>query len=234
MAKNILFVMNSTENKKVFRNEKGLLGEVSFSLPQCQGKVRKSSTRRITGFYSMLRVQTLRDAKSRLQKLAERRQDAESFHPFAVSVVCAISYQDDRYLSVIRDRSEKRTNEPEVVFRRSDIWDIKSGFPVLWEDLFIQKPPKAAKILSLIHEMCKSQGDEGIEGTIHKLRLHFDREQYYLTPDSIVFYFQPGTLAPPDRGCLLFPISFGTLGIRLASCPNATRPRLRRLQFLPD
>ena len=98
----------------------------------------------------------------------------------------------------------------------ADHFDLTTGEVLTFDDLFTD--PDAAASIALQEALRQAaQGDAN--GTTYDTALAeslFNRENFYLTADAVVFFYQPQDLAPNAAGAPTFPVDRSLFGDLLA------------------
>ena len=102
--------------------------------------------------------------------------------------------------------------------RSCDTWDLKTGYPLVLCDFFPTEGIPKKELIVFAREKATERINQGI--AFHKdyrraLRRYFSSRRFYLTPQGLVFYYQPGCAAPISLGPLTFFMPYGKQGPRL-------------------
>jgi len=103
-----------------------------------------------------------------------------------------------------------------TVTRRGDTWNLVTGYPLPLSAFFPKHFPirktllHAAETELLRREACGLARCH--ERWRQELRRTFNRENFYLTPDGLCFFWQMGTAAAAAEGIPTFRIPFGEAG----------------------
>lgn len=148
--------------------------------------------------------------------LAEGDYDVQTalgydFIPYAMEAYYSVTYQSDALISVRRTYYSNLGTAYPATFQFSEQFDAATGAVLPFADFF--SDPAAAKVLILDAIRTQiGQREDAAGFDLTKVETAFREEYFYLTPDSVVFYFQPDDLAPHAAGVPEFPIPRTDLG----------------------
>lgn len=118
-----------------------------------------------------------------------------------------VTYHDSHFLSLYTQSREAIAHQ-KLTMRRSDTWDLTTGYPVPLSDLFAPRSAWKRQLLKLIEDEIRRQETAGIaQYAPHwkkKLRQSFNPQNYYLTADGLAFFFPMYTIAPSVEGIPVF------------------------------
>lgn len=104
------------------------------------------------------------------------------------------------------------------VLRRGDTWDLRTGYPIPLSDFFPHRTPVRKLLLQTAAEEIARQEAAGIARYHDKwrqeLRRSCNRENFYVTPEGIRFFWQMYAVAPAAEGIPTFTLPFGEAGCR--------------------
>ncbi len=185
----------------------GGLVRLSLSVPVfATGSAR--ADRRINAFYGRCARTLRRYAETRLLRMARDAESALSgsrraFRPYEVTMTFGGVYISDEYISLYRDVSYSFGGNDLARVRCGDTWDAKTGWPVGLREFF----PKGARIGKLLAENALHEcASLGLYGGISekRLRRNLDRRLFFLFDGAIRYFFAPGSIAPVEKGVIVF------------------------------
>ena len=100
------------------------------------------------------------------------------------------------------------------VLRRGDTWDLCSGYPIPLSACFPRRSPIRKTLLSAAAEAIRRRPGPWRENWQLPLRRNFNRENFFLTPEGLRFFWQMYALAPAELGCPTFLLPYGEGGCR--------------------
>jgi hypothetical protein len=131
---------------------------------------------------------------------------------FRAELTYQITFQDSHFLSLYT-QSKESDGEHIWQARRSDTWDLSTGYPVPLSDFFPSRSPWKRQILEQVAEAIQTQEATGTaQYHAHRrqeLRRHFNPRNYYLTPEGLMVFFPMYAIAPPFEGIPAFSVSSG-------------------------
>lgn len=102
--------------------------------------------------------------------------------------------------------------------RRGDTWSLVSGYPIPLSAFFPRRFPVRRTLLQYAGEEIQRQQEAGIsryhDAWRQELRRSFNRENFYITPEGLRFFWQMNAVAPPIEGFPTFSLSFSEDGCR--------------------
>jgi hypothetical protein len=102
--------------------------------------------------------------------------------------------------------------------RRGDTWDLAVGYPIPISACFPKRFPVRKTLLTAADDEINRQERAGVsryhEDWRRALRRHFSRENFYLTPDGLHFFWQMYAIAPAAEGVPDFTLPFCADGCR--------------------
>lgn len=125
---------------------------------------------------------------------------------------CTVTCTHDRFLSLYLDCTEWAGTARAVTLRRSDTWDLATGWPVSARDCFPRGVPIRRRCLSTAREVCARQAAEGLcvyaDNLSMRLRRHLNLRNFYLSEEGFHFYYQMYAIAPAIEGIPTFLLPF--------------------------
>ena len=127
-----------------------------------------------------------------------------------------ITHQTDRMVSILRTHYGHTGGTYPTLLYMADHFDLTTGEVLTFDDFFTD--PDAAASIAL-KEVLRQAAQGDANGTTYDAALTeslFDRENFYLTADAVVFFYQPQDLAPNAAGAPTFPVDRSLFGDLLA------------------
>lgn len=173
--------------------------------------------RRIQRYYQLLCRSYLHYCETMLLPQAETEYRAAlaastPLPSFRAELNYHITYHEDHFLSLYT-QSREMMGRQTLVTRRADTWDLTSGYPVPLSDFFPPRSSWKRQLLKLASEEIQRQEQAGIsryhETWSKELRRRFNSQNYYLTPEGLVFFFPMYAIAPAAEGIPTFVFPYG-------------------------
>ena len=127
-----------------------------------------------------------------------------------------ITHQTDRMVSILRTHYGHTGGTYPTLLYMADHFDLTTGEVLTFDDFFTD--PDAAAAIAL-EEVLRQAAQGDANGTTYDAALAeslFKRENFYLTADAVVFFYQPQDLAPNAAGAPTFPVDRSLFGDLLA------------------
>ncbi len=139
-------------------------------------------------------------------------QSGDLFMPYEAQMLYRITYNESCTVSLTFDDYQYTGGAHGSTYRTSDTWNLSKGTRMTLSDFFPEGTDYEAyiykKIDAQVAEMIAA-GDDIFFGEPEKLvRDNFDAEQFYLTREGIVIYYQLYSIAPYASGIVEFMIPF--------------------------
>ena len=187
------------------------------SLPQPVGKPSRD-LRRIQRFYQHQANCYLRYCQRFLLPLAEEahRTALASSAPlplYTASLRYEVTCNEGGIWSLYTE-SRELCGSALSVLRRGDTWDLCSGYPIPLSACFPRRSPIRKTLLSAAAEAIRRRPGPWRENWQLPLRRNFNRENFFLTPEGLHFFWQMYALAPAELGCPTFLLPYGEGGCR--------------------
>ena len=119
--------------------------------------------------------------------------------------------------SLFTDTRETVGGQTELL-RRGDTWDLSSGYPLPLSAFFPQRFPARKALISCAETEILRQEQAGLaryhDAWRRELRRRFNRENFYLCPDGLRFFWQMYAIAPAAEGIPTFFLPFSAEGCR--------------------
>lgn len=133
-----------------------------------------------------------------------------------------ITYNQNCYLSLYFDQYEYAGGAHGLTVRYSDTWDLKKSKRIDLADLF---PPNTNYKSDIIREInnrieLEMEGDNKMYFDEYQrlVRENFKANQFYLSKEGVVIYFQQYDIAPYASGIPTFVLPYGPGGAMLPRC----------------
>lgn len=193
----------------------------SLSVPRPAGRTGRTA-RRIDRFYQLQCRTYLRYCEKLLfPKVAAEYQQALAGSAPLPHDIAVMSYQvtcsEHGIWSLYTDIRETIGGHTEVL-RRGDSWNLHTGYPMPLSAFFPKRFPIRKKLLACAeNEICR-QEKAGLacyhDNYRQELRKHFNRENFYVQPDCLRFFWQMYAVAPSAEGIPVFAMPFSEDGCR--------------------
>lgn len=178
---------------------------------------RKSRTaRRIDRFYQLQGRAYLRYCEGWLfpKAAAEYRQalaGSAVLPHYTAALIYRVTCSERGVWSVFTDAREEIGGRRSIL-RRGDTWDLCAGYPMPLSAFFPKRYPIRKKLLQTAEVEIRRQESAGIsryhEKWRQELRRSFNRENFYVTPDGLRFFWQMYAVAPAVEGIPTFSLPF--------------------------
>lgn len=202
----------------------------TVSLPRptdCSGR----AARRIDRFYQLQARSYFRYCENWLfpKAAAEYRQalaDSGPLPHYTADLTHQVTCCEHGIWSLHTDTRECLGGRAEVL-RRGDTWDLRTGYPVPLSSFFPRRTAVRKLLLQTAEGEILRQEAAGVAQYHEKwrqaLRRSFNRENYFVTPDGLCFFWQMYAIAPRAEGVPTFSLPFGQQGCRwpLPELPQA-------------
>jgi len=184
---------------------------------------RKSRTaRRIDRFYRLQRRSYLQYCEKWLFPAAAEayRRAAADSGPLpcrSASVSYRVTCGEGPLWSLYSDLKETAEGRTEIL-RLGDTWDLRTGYPLPLPALFARHTPWRRELIAPAEAEIRRQEAAGAaryrEDWPQRLRKYFSRENFYVTPEEVRYYWQMYAIAPSAEGIPTFRLPFGEGGCR--------------------
>lgn len=137
---------------------------------------------------------------------------------YTATLTYHVTCNENGFFSLYTDARECCGGRTELL-RRGDTWDLLSGYPASLSAFFSRPASCKKKLFVCAAAEITRQQSAGLslyhEGWRQELRHHFSSENFYLTPQGLVFFYQMYAIAPAAEGIPVFCLPFGEGGCRL-------------------
>ena len=193
-----------------------LLVQGKFSLPLIENAEGVAAYEAINQWYldlsAGLRSDTLANAGQADADYALSKSMGYAFIYYTDEETYEITHQTDRLVSILRTHYGHTGGTYPTLLYMADHFDLTTGAVLTFADFFTD--PDAAAAIAL-EEVLRQAAQGGVydAGLAEEL---FKRENFYLTDDAVVFFYQPQDLAPNAAGAPSFPVDRSLFGDLLA------------------
>lgn len=205
---------NDDEDKDV------MLVQGKFSLPLIENAEGVAAYEAINQWYlnlsAGLRSDTLANAGQADADYALSKSMGYAFTYYTDEESYEITHETDRLVSILRTHYGHTGGTYPTLLYMADHFDLTTGEVLTFDDLFTD--PDAAASIAL-QEVLRQAAQGDANGTTYDTALAeslFNRENFYLTADAVVFFYQPQDLAPNAAGAPTFPVDRSLFGDLLA------------------
>jgi len=133
-----------------------------------------------------------------------------------------VTYNQDCVLSLYFDQYEYTGGAHGMTIRSSDTWDLQRSKKMVLSDLFEKEQDYNAYVIAQINQQIAediaSGDDMYFEDYQHLVVNNFKPNNFYLTEEGAVFYYQHYDIAPYAAGIRTFLIPYSPDGIVEPSC----------------
>ena len=197
-----------------------LLVQGRFSLPLIENAEGVAAYEAINQWYldlsAGLRSDTLANAGQADADYALSKSMGYAFTYYTDEETYEITHQTDRLVSILRTHYGHTGGTYPTLLYMADHFDLTTGEVLTFDDLFTD--PDAAAAIAL-EEVLRQAAQGDANGVTYDAALTerlFNRENFYLTADAVVFFYQPQDLAPNAAGAPTFPVPRSLFGDLLA------------------
>ena len=108
--------------------------------------------------------------------------------------------------------SEEFTGGRPLLLRRGDTWDLTSGCPMPLSAFFPRRTAVRSQILKAATAEIRRQEEAGTarytDGWPQAMKRTYNRENFFITPEAVVFFWQMYAIAPAAEGIPAFALPF--------------------------
>ena len=191
------------------------LVRITADYPAVESGLTRPLRERINRYYRRLAGDYVRSAQRQLGAVAKQRAlvcaaGGEPFVPFTARMSFEVLFSG-RCMCVLYEQQEicgplvRRT-------RFSDVFDLGTGDRLRLRDLFVRGRralrPLRALLLRAADERFDFAGRRDGAALRRRIAALWQPEQFYLLPDGLVFYYQPGEILPAARGDFVIKLSY--------------------------
>lgn len=197
-----------------------LLVQGKFSLPLIENAQGVPAYEAINQWYlnlsAGLRSDTLANAGQADADYALSKSMGYAFTYYTDEESYEITHETQRLVSILRTHYGHTGGTYPTLLYMADRFDLTTGEALTFDDLFTD-PDSAASIA--LEEVLRQAAQGDAAGAVYDAGLVqslFKRENFYLTADAVVFFYQPQDLAPNAAGAPTFPVKRSLFGDLLA------------------
>lgn len=143
-------------------------------------------------------------------------------HQFEAYVAYEVTYNQNCVLSIYFDQYEYTGGAHGLTIRTSDTWDLQRSRRMELSDFFPNWNDYEDDIIQIIIKQIENQMAEGnvmfFNNYEELVKSAFKTNNYYLSRDGVVIYFQQYDIAPYAAGLPTFTIPFGPGGAMPPRC----------------
>lgn len=143
-------------------------------------------------------------------------------HQFEAYVDFLVTYNQDCVLSLYFDQYEYTGGAHGLTIRESDTWDLAKSRRMELSDFFPNNDDYVNSTIQLINSQIEQQIAEGnamyFDDYEQLVKKNFKINNFYLTKEGLVIYFQQYDIAPYAAGLPTFIIPYGPGGAMLPRC----------------
>ncbi len=192
--------------KTLDEDESVVLVQGEFSLPYIENAEGNKAYEAINLWYlnlsAGLRSDTLANAPMAGDDYAASKSMGYSFTPYTDEETYEITWESEGMVSILRTHYGLTGGVYPQILYLSDCFDLSTGERLSFADCFSDPEGAAQTALDEILRQAAQRPElsaEEVEGA-------FDRENFYLTEEAVVFFYQPEVLAPHAVGGCEFPV----------------------------
>lgn len=146
----------------------------------------------------------------------DSQTDGFPFHPYEAYMKYNIAYNENCFLSVYIDKYEFTGGAHGSTVRSSDTWELSSGTNIPLYTFFKRGTDYERLLTEEIIKQAEynMKQNPGIYFDDYKnlILKNFNQQNFYLTPQGLVIYYQQYDIAPYSTGIVEFTIPYKTIG----------------------
>lgn len=196
----------------------GILLKLKITVPELKNPDNKSCIAAINKYYEKFLQEYIANILDEGQKSAQSEKkymlDAgQEFYPYSYESTAEVHYNGNNLFSVLHTIYEDTGGAHPMIFRRSETFNLKNGELMVLNDILGGSMEEALHrvyeiVLNQIEENKDSSDYYYTENYREDLRNYYNENDFYLSGNSIVFYYQLYTLGPYAVGFPEFEIPF--------------------------
>lgn len=143
------------------------------------------------------------------------------FHAFDAVMNYEVTLNDNCHLSTYFDRYEYTGGAHGSTIRTSNSFDLKTGYQLQLKDLFKNNNYRKLildKVLIMAEVNYNNDPYLYFENYKDLIVENFNEDNFNLTKDGIIIYYQQYDIAPYAAGIISFEIPYNVLGIKAPNC----------------
>lgn len=118
-----------------------------------------------------------------------------------------VTYREGALLSLYTDSAESGGAQ-RIVLRRGDTWDMTGGTPLRLADFFPPHTLVRKRVLSAVRAQIEREEQLGLYRYLpdwrSRMRRSFNPQNFYLSDEGLLFFYQVFAIAPPGEGIPTF------------------------------
>ncbi|NLD60584.1 MAG: DUF3298 and DUF4163 domain-containing protein [Clostridiales bacterium] len=151
------------------------------------------------------------------------------FNEYQVFRTFEVTYAQGCLASLYLDLYQYTGGAHGTTVRSSDTWDLSRAERLPIRAVFPGNPDYRADLIAAVQAEIRRNSDLYFDNAVELAEENFDENNFYLTPDALVIYYQQYDIAPYAYGIPQFRIPYGTYGATLPRCsPYNRSPRARK------
>lgn len=147
-----------------------------------------------------------------VEQYKESQKISVPFHPYELMQVFCVTYNQSYILSLYYDQYIFTGGAHGNTVRYSNTWNLKTDSILMLKDFFPFNPGYKADIITAINTYIAKEKAAGRSDYFDEYKQNvtdeFNENNFYITPEGIVVYFQQYQIAPYSSGIPQFLIPF--------------------------
>ena len=226
----IMIVIKNNVLKEEMYYKNTMILSYKIEYPSFYNPKYQMSLNRINQYYNAKALSYRKYVKGIMYKTAVEQYEysvANGFpiRPFEAIVVYIVTYNQDCAISLYSDRYEYMAGAHGNTTRISDTWNIQAGRRIHLSRLFAPSVDFVDYIVTEVNnqiaEEIKSGNDVYYENYEKDVRSKFNPNQFYLTEEGVVIYYQQYDIAPYSTGIPQFTIPYSDGVVLKPRCKRA-------------
>ncbi len=221
----VFVVSNSIHADRTYAGQTVLTYRVEY--PQFVAYTQLASLQRINTYYrqqALYLAQTIQTTyyADAVTDFERHRSEGLPFSPYEFLRTFEVTYGQNCIISLYMDAYQYTGGAHGTTTRTSDTWDARTGQQLPLSAMF--RPGTyyvgalEEAIVAEIGRRNAGQSNLYFDNSAELVHEYFDPENFYLTPEALVIYFQATEIAPYSTGIPTFPIPYGYFGARVPGC----------------
>lgn len=137
----------------------------------------------------------------------QAQENAGALPHWQAALRTTVTYREGALLSLYTDSVESGGAQ-RIVLRRGDTWDMGSGTPLRLADFFPPHTPVRKRVLSALRAQIEREERLGLYRYLPdwrvRLRRSFNPQNFYLSDEGLLVFYQVYAIAPPSEGIPVF------------------------------
>lgn len=174
-------------------------------------KINKYYVTRASVYENECRTNLFKESSMQLQYTKEH---GYPFLPDEVDIRYKVTFNEDCILSLYFDHYMFTGGAHGSTMRYSNTWNLNTGHLIRLKDFFEPGSDYKSYVRNRINEMISKQLESSVSHPDYfknheqNVSISFSPDNFYLTPEGIVIYFQQYDIAPYSNGIIEFTISY--------------------------